>query len=163
MATLIGTHFGDVITTANFISSGKGFRKGDIAQFNNKFYVYGQPATAIAQYDVVSVNASTGLVAGLTTTNAPAAEHVGVAPVAIASGEYGWVQITGRTKVKVAGADVKNINQWTTSTAGTLDDATASTYLVLGINLLSTNPSATATALSAFLVWPHVLYRAGTA
>jgi hypothetical protein len=37
-----------------------------------------------------------------------------------------------------------------------LDDATASNYEVRGVQILSTNPSATATAMSAFISWPKV-------
>ena len=164
MQTLIGTKVDSVIATASHIPEGRGFKVGTrVTTHDGKSYIYAQSASAIAQYNVVAVNLSTGIAAALSTTTAPAAEAIGVAQIAIASGEYGWVQTYGRGKVKVLGACVKNINLWTTATAGSLDDATASTYMVMGINLLSTNPSATATALSAFIVNPSILLRAGTA
>lgn len=162
--TLIGTKVDAVIATANHIPEGRGFAVGTrVTLYNGKSYIYVQSASAIAQYNVVALNLASGIAAAVSTTTAPADQAVGVAQVAIASGEYGWVQTYGRGKVKVLGLCVKNINLWTTATAGSLDDATASTYMVQGINLLSTNPSSTATALSAFIANPSILLRAGTA
>jgi hypothetical protein len=161
---LIGSKVDDVLTTANLLSSGKGFRLGQRVQtYDGKQYVWCKNASSNAVYSVVQVDGANFSVVGLTTTSAPTAEIVGVLQVAMASDEYGWVQVTGRTKIKVSGLCAKNIALWTTATAGQLDDATASTYMVQGINLLSTNPSSTATALSAFILNPSILKRAGTA
>lgn len=161
---LIGSDVTSVLTTANINTSGRGFRIGQRLQtYDGKQYVWCKNLSSNAAYSVVQVDGANYNIVGLTTTTAPTAEIVGVLPIAIASDEFGWVQVMGRTKIKVLGACAKNIILWTTSTAGSLDDATASTYAVLGINLLSTNPSSTATALSAFLVNPQILKRAGTA
>jgi hypothetical protein len=160
----IGFKVDDVLSSANRIASGKGFRLGQRVQTQDgKQYVYAKNASSNAIYDVVNVNASTWAITGLTTATSGASEIVGVLPAAIASDEYGWVQIVGRTKVKVLGLAAKNFTLWSTTTAGSLDDATASNYMIQGINLLSTNPSSTATALSAFISHPSVLRRAGTA
>ena len=160
----IGFNVSDVISSATYVSSGKGFKLGQRVQTQDgKEFVYAKNASSNAIYSVVGVNASTFAITGLTTALSGASEIVGVLPAAIASDEYGWVQIFGRTKVRVLGGAVKNINLWSTTTAGVLDDATASNYLVQGINLLSTNPSSTATSLSAFIAYPQVLRRAGTA
>lgn len=160
----IGFKVDDVLSSANRIASGKGFKLGQRIQTSDgKEFVYAKNASSNAIYSVVGVNASTYAITGLTTALSGASEIVGVLPAAIASDEYGWVQIYGRTKINVLGGCVKNINLWSTTTAGSLDDATASTYMVQGINLLSTNPSSTATALSAFIAYPQVLRRAGTA
>lgn len=162
--TLIGTHFDFTISTANMVNSGKGFTLGSIAAGQNgKIYKYVQSASAIAQYDVVHIPSDTNIAAGLTTALSAASEDLGVAPVAIASGEYGWVQVYGATKVSVAGSCAKSVSLYSTTTAGRLDDATASNYWVTGIQILSTNPSATATTMSAFVHWPKVKILAGLA
>jgi hypothetical protein len=169
MTALIGTDFTAVTmatatNTTPVQGGGKGFTVGTRAKAHNgKEYVFVQANSAVAQYDVVTVASDTGVAAGLSTTTATTAETIGVAQFALASGDYGWVQIYGASRTKVLGACAKSINLWTTATAGSLDDATASTYLVMGVQLLSTNPSATATALTAFLSYPQVLKRAGTA
>lgn len=160
----IGFNVNDVQGTANVFLSGKGFKLGQrIQTHDGKEFIYAKNASSNAAYSLVSVNASTFAIVGLTTALSGASEILGVLPVAIASDEYGWVQIYGRTKMKVLGSCVKNIALFSTTTAGSLDDATASNYRIEGINLLSTNPSATATALSAFISYPVALRRAGPA
>ena len=161
---LIGTNVSDVLTTANLQTSGKAFKLGSRVQTHDgKQYIWCKNLSSNAIYSIGTIDGSNYNFVGLTTTTAATAETIGVLQVAMASDEYGWVQVAGRTKVKVSGLCAKSIILWTTSTAGQLDDATASNYAVLGINLLSTNPSSTATALSAFLVNPQILKRAGTA
>jgi hypothetical protein len=160
----IGFNVSNVLSSANRIATGTGFKLGQRVQTQDgKEFVYAKNASSNAIYSVVNVDASSFTLTGLTTATSGASEIVGVLPVAIATDEYGWVQIYGRTKVKVLGLAAKSIALWSTTTAGSLDDATASTYMVQGINLLSTNPSSTATALSAFICYPAVLKRPGTA
>ncbi len=168
--TLIGTQFTAVsyataTNTTPALGGGKGFTVGARAAGpNGKEYVFCQSASAIAQYDIVSVPTDASYVAaGLTTTNAPTTQVVGVAQFAMASGDYGWVQIYGNTRVAVLGSCVKNIALWTTATAGAVDDATASNYLVQGLTLLSTNPTASATNMEGFISYPTILDRAGMA
>ena len=158
----IGFKVDEVLSSAARINSGKGFKLGQRVQTNDgKMFVYAKNASSNAIYSIVNVDANFAIT-GLTTATSGASEIVGVLPVAIASDEYGWVQIYGRTKLRVLGSCVKNITLWSTTTAGAVDDATASNYQIQNINLLSTNPSATATALSAFIAHPSVLRRAGT-
>ena len=158
----IGFKVDDVLSSANRIASGKGFRLGQrVKTLDGKEYIYAKNASSNAAWRMVTVNASTFAISGLTTALSANSEILGVLPAAIASDEYGWVQIYGRGKLQVLGAAVKNIALFSTTTAGALDDATASNYRIEGINLLSTNPSATATALSAFIAYPAVLRRAG--
>lgn len=160
----IGFNVSDVLSSANRIASGKGFRLGQRVQTQDgKIFVYAKNASSNAAFSLVNVNASTFAISGLTTALSTASEIVGVLPVAIASDEYGWVQIYGRTKIRVLALCAKNVTLWSTTTAGSVDDATASNYMIQGINLLSTNPSSTATALSAFIAHPAVLRRPGTA
>ena len=159
----IGFKVDDVLSSANRIASGKGFKLGQRVQVQGKEYIYAKNASSNAAWRMVNVNASTFAITGLTTALSAASEIIGVLPAAIASDEYGWVQIYGRGKLQVLGLAVKNIALFSTTTAGSLDDATASNFRIEGINLLSTNPSSTATALSAFIAYPAVLRRAGVA
>ena len=158
----IGFKVDEVLSSAARINSGKGFKLGQRVQTNDgKMFVYAKNASSNAIYSLVNVDANFAIT-GLTTATSGASEIVGILPVAIASDEYGWVQIYGRTKLRVLGSCVKTITLWSTTTAGAVDDATASNYQIQNINLLSTNPSSTATALSAFIAHPGVLRRAGT-
>lgn len=168
MGTLIGYNVGAVIATSTntvpVAGGGKGFTVGSrLTTHNGKEYVYAQCNTAVGVGAVVGIASDTGVATGLVTSGAGGVERLGVAPVAFASGDYGWMQIDGACTVKVLGSAVKNIALFTTSTAGALDDATASNFRVDGLVLLSTNPSATATTLPAFISYPRVLGRAGPA
>src|SRR5689334_19488559 len=102
--TLIGTMFSGVsyataTNTTPALGGGKGFTVGARAAGpNGKEYVFCQTNSAVAQYDVVIIPADAAFVAaGVTTTNAPTANMLGVAQFAMASGDYGWVQIYGNS------------------------------------------------------------------
>ena len=166
MSVLIGASplvtYATATNTTPVLGGGKGFTVGArMAARNGKEYVFAQSATSIAVGDVVAIASDTGIAAGLTTATSAASETIGVAQVALASGDYGWVQIYGACGVKVLGSAVKAVPLFSTVTAGSLDDATASNYLVSGIQILSTNPSATATVMSAFIAYPKVRIMAG--
>ena len=169
MPTLIGTNltavsFATATSTLPVRGGGKGFSVGTRHEdYNGKEYIFVQANSAIAAYDVVTIPSDTFVAAEFSTTVANASEILGVPSYALASGDYGWVQIYGATKVKVLGLAAKTSLLYSTTTGGSLDDATASNYQVTGIQILSTNPSSTATAMSAFISWPSVLKRAGTA
>ncbi len=170
MTTLIGTNFGaatfaTATNTTPVLGGGKGFSIGMRTRDDStgKEYVFVQANSAVAKGDVVHVPSDTFVAAGLTTALSAASEGIGVANFAFTSGDYGWVQIYGATGVKVLGLCAKSVLLYSTTTAGSLDDATASNYQITGIQILSTNPSSTATVMSAFLAYPKVLIRPGTA
>ncbi len=169
MTTLIGTNFTAVsfataTSTLPVRGGGKGFSVGTRAtDYNGKEYVFVQANSAISAFDVVTIPSDTWVAATFSTTVAAASETLGVAGYALASGDYGWVQVYGATKVKVLGLAAKAVILYSTTTGGSLDDATASNYQVTGVQILSTNPSSTATAMSAFISWPQALKRPGVA
>lgn len=160
--TLIGTNFtaptfATATNTTPVLGGGKGFTVGARASdYNGKEYVFCQVNSAVAAYDVVHIPSDTFIAAGLTTALSAASEGIGVAQYALASGEYGWIQIYGACKVKCLGSCAKSVTLYSTTTAGSLDDATASNYEIRGVQILSTNPSATASAMSAFISYPKV-------
>ena len=112
-------------------------------------FVFVQADGAIDQYGFVKIEAD-GQAAMLTTTNAGSqALLVGVAQVALADNEYGWVWIGGPMgggvgkgiKGKVAAGFVAKANLNTTATAGVADDA-STTLIKGGVGLASTTPAA---------------------
>jgi hypothetical protein len=116
--------------------------------------VYVQAASAVAQYDAVSVRFDNTVVP-ITTTNSANSKAVGFAQTSIASAAYGWVQIGGKPVVKLAASCLPAVPLYTTATAGTLDDAAVSGGLVAGIVAVTT--ASGATALTCVAGYPHVL------
>lgn len=169
MTTLIGTTlngstFATATSTLPVQGGGKGFSVGTRHKdYNGKEYVFIQAGKDSSAYDVVSIPSDTFVTDKFSTTIAAASEMIGVAQYALTSGDYGWVQIYGACKVKALGSCAKSVLLYSTTTGGSLDDATGSNYQVSGVQLLSTNPSATASAMSAFISYPKVLIRPGTA
>ena len=162
MTTLIGTNFtastfATATNTTPVLGGGKGFSVGTRANdYNGKEYVFTQAGKDHAAFEVLSIPSDTFVSDKFSTTIAAASEIIGVTQFAMTSGEYGWVQIYGACKVKTLGSCAKAVTLYSTTTGGSLDDATASNYQVTGIQLLSTNPSATASAMSAFISYPKV-------
>jgi hypothetical protein len=166
MATLIGVNltaatYATATNSGPILGGGKSFTVGATAENAGKEYMFVQSNSAVAAYDMVHIPSDTFVAAGLTTALSAASQALGVAQFALASGEYGWVQTYGACKLKVLGACAKDVKLYSTTTAGSLDDATASNYEIFGVQILSTNPSATATAMSAFISWPRAIIRPG--
>jgi hypothetical protein len=91
----------------------------------------------------------------LTTTNAApgnvgGSNMVGFAQTSIDSARFGWIQLEGLGNVNVLISCNPKVPLFTTSTAGSLDDATVSAGYVLGIFALTSAGSA-----SAPLCWFH--------
>jgi hypothetical protein len=85
---------------------------------------YVKAAAAIAANDALKINVATGPYF-FTPTTAALDPVAGVAAVAIASGSFGWVIVSGKATVKVAAAITAGAHLAATATAGTLDDVTA--------------------------------------
>lgn len=108
-------------------------------------WIYVLAGAAIAQYAWVGIDGE-GDAAELTTTTYAASAVIGVAQVAIASGEYGWVWVgrgggTGSgIKGKVAASYVAFAALNTTATAGVADDA--ATKVLGGVSGLTTDGGA---------------------
>ena len=110
-----------------------------------------EAGSEIAQYNAVIFQAdSNGKVINLTT--AAAAEgtgqkRVGWAQVSIASGNFAWVQTSGRPLGKAAANCADAVILFTTATAGVVDDATVSASLLAGVTSETTISNATAVTL----------------
>lgn len=112
-------------------------------------FVFVQADGAIDQFAFVKIEAD-GQAAMLTTTNAGSQGLlVGVAQVAFADNEYGWVWVGGLAgggagsgiKGKVAAGYVAKNNLNTTATAGVADDA-STTKISYVVGVASTTPAA---------------------
>ena len=116
--------------------------------------VYVQAASTVSTYMAVSVRVD-NTVLPLTTTNSASSKAIGFAQASIASAYYGWVQLGGKPRVNVLIACQPNVPLFTTSTAGSLDDATVTAGLVAG--LVATTSAASASAPTCVAGYPHVL------
>lgn len=155
MTILHGINPAETVTN---LAQGRGYNPGDIGTLQGKAYVYVKASAAIAQYDVVTFDETwITTVAPLTTSNDARGDKVGVAAVAIASGDYGWLQIYGPTTFKTASACAANVELVTTSVSGTLDDATTASLIVVDNIFVTTAHSASVASTAAgILNYPQV-------
>ena len=115
-------------------------------------WLYITAGSAIAQYDVVTV---TEAFSGVPCTKALIDDGhiVGVAPEAISSGEYGWVQLTGVVTMNVLASAAADVTLYSSATAGSLDDASTSQTAVNGL-FLTTARGGTAGSAPGLGTWP---------
>jgi len=101
---------------------------------DNSTWLYVTAGSAIAQYDVVSTDEA---YSGIPATKAAIDDGhiIGVAPAAISSGEYGWVQLTGVVTMNVLASAAADVTLYSSATAGSLDDTSTSQTAVNGLFL----------------------------
>jgi hypothetical protein len=116
-------------------------------------WLYVTAGSAIAQYDVVTVDEA---YSGIPCTKASIDDHhiVSVAPAAISSGEYGWVQLTGVLTMNVLASAAADVQLYSSATAGSLDDASSSQTAVNGI-VLTTARAGTDGSAPGLATWPR--------
>lgn len=156
MTALVGANVLASYTAAELIASGSGFSVGDRFQAHNgKEYVFVQATSAIAANDTCTYDETfIGVVAPISTSNDAGGDRVGVAPAAIASGSFGWLQIYGACTARTAAACAANVRVNTTATAGAIDDdGTAGSFAIEGMILTAAAGSATTAA--ALLDYPR--------
>lgn len=136
-------------------------RVGDVVDGNDGtqwMYVQASAAGTISQYDCVAIQAS-ATAAPITHALARAGNAVGVAQVAFATAEYGWVAINGNAlTVNLLAAEAVGVTLYTTDTAGKLSDATASgsAGTIFGLTLVTTASGSTASNAVAIMRNPVV-------
>lgn len=116
----------------------------DLGSSTEGEFVFVQASGAIGQYDFVHIDTD-GQAAKCTTTLAAQTSQVGVAQVAFADNEYGWVWIGGAQgggagkgiKGNILTGYVAKNTLYTTATAGAADDA-ATTKLIGVVGLAAT-------------------------
>lgn len=156
MTALVGANVNNSWTSAELTASGSGFAVGDqFTDHNGKRYVFVKTSAAVAQYDAVTYDETySTTVAPLTTSNDARGDKVGVAPVAIASGSYGWLQIEGPCTLTVKASCAANVRLNTTATYLD-DDGTAGSMQVEGI-YLTTARGGTDGSAAAILNFPII-------
>lgn len=156
MNAIVGARLADTMSAALMTMTGKGFGLGD-RYVNNQGneYVFVQASGAIAANDTVFFNSSY-IATSITTANGARGNLCGVAGVAFASGEYGWVQVKGPTTMSVKASCAANVRLNTTATAGFPDDdGTASSKQIQGIYLTAARAASDGTA-AGILNYPYV-------
>lgn len=142
--------------TIGNLTDGRVFGLGDkLVQHDGKEYLFVQASAAITQYDVVYIT-SAYAAADITTTAGLRGFLVGVAPVAFASGDYGWVQVKGPCTMNVLASCAANVRLNTTGTAGFPDDdGTSTTKQIQGIYLTTARAASNGSA-PGILNYPFV-------
>jgi len=148
MARIIGANINLTGTTALF-APGTIFQSHD-----NKTYVYVKASAAIVAADVCTYDETfITVVAPISTSNDAKGDRVGVAPVAVASGEYAWLQTQGVVTLNVLASCAANVRLNTTATVGSLDDdATAGSLPVEGLVLTTARGGTNGTAVGVLAV-----------
>lgn len=115
-------------------------------------WLYITAGSAVAQYDVVAI---TEAYSGVPITKAlvDSGELVAIAPEAISSGEYAWVQLNGVCTMNVLASCAADVILYSSATAGSLDDASTSQTRVDGIKL-TTARGGTAGSAAGLASWP---------
>lgn len=137
MTGFVGARITDTFTAAMMTQGGKGFGLGDrYVRGDGTEYVFVQASATIAQYDVAYFTAAYAATS-LSTANDARGNLVGVASVAFAANEYGWLQVKGpASNINVLASAAANVRLNTTATAGSLDDdGTAGSMQVQGLYL----------------------------
>lgn len=118
-------------------------------------YIYVQANGAITQYDFVVFDEAFDAYA---VTAALGEDHPsgGVAQVAFADNDFGWILVRGVGQVRALANCVAETQLYTSGTAGALDDADASQRAVIGIRLSATNGASTA-AVACYLDHPKTI------
>lgn len=116
-------------------------------------FVYVQAGAAIAIYDAVKIDNDGQAVLLTTAVSGTEPTSVGVAQVALADNEYGWVWVKGGgsgkgIKVNALTLCATDVKLYTTATGGAIDDT--ATDLILGLTLCSTNAAGATVATECY-------------
>jgi hypothetical protein len=156
--TLIGVDItdtpGDSNTTDVRFQDSRGHRLGIIHEDHRGYqYMYVHANGAIAQYDVVAIDEAYET-APITKALADASNKVGVAPVAFADNDFGWVQVSGLVTMNVLASCAADVALYTSVTAGSLDDASASQTKIAGISLTTARGGSNGSAPGQMVIQP---------
>ncbi len=117
-------------------------------------YTYVQAAEAITQYDFVAISEDFQM-SQLTKTEADDGWIIGIAQIAFADNDLGWVATKGANLTgKVLASCAADVALYTSGTAGAVDDASTSQTKIDGIVLVSANTNGSATAKEILATWP---------
>jgi hypothetical protein len=159
---ILGVDYADVFTSSQVPTH----RVGEIGAFQDgdgyKEFIYVKAISAVTARGYVCVfDAPDNAEMASLTSTAPGAKgpgsRAGVAMAAIGVNGYGWLQVYGKCPLRVLASAVKGTQLNTTATAGALDDdATASSEVISGCVLGTTNGGSAATIENSFVAYPTV-------
>lgn len=134
------------------------FKLGQISRGSDGTdWVYIKSTAAITQYDWVAIDENFTALAG-TKALADAGHKVGWAQTARTSTtSYGWVatNIGGALKGRVAQSCAPDVALYTTSTAGVLDDTSASQTKILGVVAVTSGTTSGVKSVVIIATYPH--------
>lgn len=124
-------------------------------------WVFATAGGGINQYDTVQITraySATQILGGSASEVPNCTVGFYQNSTALTSGQSAWFNMGGKPTINVLGACAKLVTLYTTDTSGKLDDAivTGSQYAIRGVYIVTTNPSATATAIAAQATYPTV-------
>jgi hypothetical protein len=162
MSGTIGIAVADVLTS----SSAPAFRLGTVGILDHptngyQEFIYGRADGAVTAAGYVCGEKTDNDWKMLTTTTAAAAgvsgpgSRIGVAMAAIADNGFGWFQIYGKASVRTLASDAAGSQQFSTATAGCIDDAVSGSAL-FGVRIGTSTGGAEATNSDCFLNRPFV-------
>lgn len=126
---------------------------------NGKEFIYalGIANTAIGSVVALGLETTnnTPITALLTATNGAYGVPVAVAMAATVADKYGWYQIYGAAEASCLVSDAADAIQYTSGTAGSIDDTASSQVAIHGIRLVDTEPGSATANLTVFLTYPH--------
>jgi hypothetical protein len=137
----IGTRFDKTDTSARFALGTR------VSGSGGTEWIYVQADGAITAVGYVASIDEAFQATLLSTSNDAEGDLVGVAAVAFADDEYGWLQVKGPASIQVAASCAANVSLNATSTAGQLDDdGTAASMRVEGAVLTTARGGTAGTA-----------------
>lgn len=117
-------------------------------------YQYVHANGAIAQYDFVGIDEN-GEAAKITKAMADDGWQVGVAQVAFTDNDYGWAAIRGSNiSGNVLASCAADSAVYTSATAGSLDDTSASQTKIDGVVCVASRTSGSAGSVEVLLTYP---------
>lgn len=153
----IGAKFTETFTAGSAVNVFPPFELGTrMRGADGSEWMFVQANGAVTGAGYVCTVDETFQAAMLSTSNDAGGDLVGVAGVAFADNDYGWVQVLGACVVRVAASAAANVGLNTTATAGQLDDdGTAGSFDILGLVLTTANGGSAGTA-AGMLSYPTV-------
>lgn len=117
---------------------------------DNSEWLFVQAGSAITQYDTVGIDENF-LAYPITKAMADDGWQVGFAQVAFAEDDYGWVATKGTNiRARGAAACAADVPLYTTSTAGVLDDTSASQTKIDGVVFVATTSATNGEIIATF-------------
>lgn len=138
IGTMLGCDLNNVFTVSSSTGDDSGYDNpphapGDLVLgVNGQLWMYVLAATAINQYDVLCIDKG-GSASQATNALASTGEYrPGFAQIAIANAAYAWVALGGSVMINTASSMTKDLQTYTSATAGVLAQTSSSQTALTG-------------------------------